>query len=65
MASPSENVAIAKIEIFVNGKPSGSVCQDCSSVSSPADAALDYDLSSLLEMLEQVPDPWKARGKDV
>jgi DDE_Tnp_1-associated len=39
-----------------------SVCQRCSSVSTPADEG-PGDPSGLLAMLEQVPDPRKARGK--
>jgi predicted transposase YbfD/YdcC len=40
-----------------------SVCQEFSSVSTPAGEEQECDVSGLLEMLAKVPDPRKSRGK--
>jgi DDE_Tnp_1-associated len=40
-----------------------SVCQQFSSLSTAADEEWEWDISSLVEMLEKVPDPRSVRGR--
>jgi hypothetical protein len=60
---PAENIAIPKDRNILDGRPSVSVCQESSALSTAGDEEQEWDISSLVEMLETVPDPRSTRGR--